>query len=291
VTSKWNVTTAKVVDEKKSKAVEHSSDQRTLLMRGLPEKATLLDVVKVVRGGQLLNIYTRYHKQLAHISSVDASAAAAFLVCSKGTAISVLGKRVSAHYPCSYQKVSTLNTVGIQVKILYDDRQFHVSVHALNKISREGATRHLAIRYVKDDVTSQSISDELEHTHNLKVVNINITAGEAFISLNSVHNAIIARQCLHSRFTYKFCSIDHYPDERDQPLPAVPIKAARKSNGGPKVKVGGNRGSNRFQPLADDGSDEGDADDDIVDDQTQQQHHRTDRGLAALRVADWGRRA
>jgi hypothetical protein len=154
VTSKWNVTTAKVVDEKKSKAVEHSSDQRTLLMEGLPDKATLLDVVKVVRGGQLLNIYIRYHKRLAHTSFVDASAAAAFLVYSKGTAISVLSKLVSAHYPCSCQKVSMLNTVCIQVKLLYDVRQLHGSVHVLYRISRRGATRSSVIRYVKHDVTS-----------------------------------------------------------------------------------------------------------------------------------------
>jgi hypothetical protein len=293
VTSKWNVTTAKVVDEKKSKAGEHSSDQRTLLIKGLPENSALLNAVKVVRRGQPLNVYIRYHKRLDLISLVDASAAAASLVYSKGTAISVLSKRVSAHYPWSCQKVSMLNTICIQVKLLYDVCQFHGSIHVLHRISRRGATRSPVIRYVKHDMTSQSISDELEHIDNLKVVNINITAGEAFISLNSVHNAIIDRQCPHSRFTYKYCSIDHYPDECDQPLPAVPTKAAGKSNGGPKVKAGGNRGSNRFQPLADDGSDEEDADDVIVDDQTQQQQqqHRIDRGLPALRVADWGRRA
>jgi hypothetical protein len=181
--------------------------------------------------------------------------------------------------------------VCMQVKLSYDDRQFHSSVHVLNKISRKGATRNLVIRYVKDDVTSQSISDDLEHIHNLEVVNINITAGEAFISLKSVHNAIVTRQCLHSRFTYKYCSIDHYPDECDQLLPDFPMKASRNSNGGPKVKAGGNRGSNRFQPLAEDGSDEKDADEDIVDDQPQQQQHDTDRGLAALHVADWRQRA
>jgi hypothetical protein len=100
-TSQWKVTTAKFVDKKKSKAVEHSSGQRNSIMKGLPENPTLFDVVKVVRGGQLLNVYIRHKERLAHVSFVDASVAASFLVYSKGAAVSVLGKRVvlTSHAP------------------------------------------------------------------------------------------------------------------------------------------------------------------------------------------------
>ena len=127
-------------------------------------------------------------------------------------------------------------------------------------------------------MTKQSITDDLEHIHNLQVVDINVIHGEAYISLNSVHNAITARACMQSRLKYKACSIEFYPDECDQPLPDLQKKAAGKFDP-PKAKAA-RLGVNRFEMLADDEYDDED-DNEVMDDQVQE-HQGVSRGFAAL---------
>ena len=117
-------------------------------------------------------------------------------------------------------------------------------------IFRFGATRNLVIRHTKADMTSQSIRDDLKHIHSLRVVEINVVRGEPYVSLNSVHIALVARSCMQSRLKYKTCRIDFYPDECDQPLPQVLRKPIRKLN--PPTMKTRTLGTNRFQMLAND---------------------------------------
>lgn len=76
--------------------------KRTLAMKGLPNNITVLDLVKKIRGGQLLNIMIRAQggspSMIAHISFVETAAAAAFLAYFKQANIPTLGQRVSVYH-------------------------------------------------------------------------------------------------------------------------------------------------------------------------------------------------
>ena len=92
-------------DINRTRPVDHALEKRTLVMKGVPQQATLLEIVKAIRGGQLLTLYIRQlqHERLAHISFVDVSAAEALFFYSKRAGIYVLGKRVSS-LSCSLLK-------------------------------------------------------------------------------------------------------------------------------------------------------------------------------------------
>ena len=68
-----------------------------------------------------------------------------------------------------------------------------------DKITR-GATRNLVL-YNFDPAkhTEAQICEDLEHIHNLAVIKVEFLDGNCYISLNSVHNAIYAWQCMMSR--------------------------------------------------------------------------------------------
>jgi hypothetical protein len=75
---------------------ENNHEDRTLLLTGLSNRATLADITKAIRGGQLLNLYIREHEHTAHVSFVDPMAAEAFLLYAKRTDLYIRGKRVSS---------------------------------------------------------------------------------------------------------------------------------------------------------------------------------------------------
>ena len=72
--------------------------------------------------------------------------------------------------------------------------------------------------------TSDQIRDHLDHIHNLVVVDITFKHGDAYISTNSIHNALFAKTCMMSRTLYKGHRIDWYPDECAAPLPRPSAK-------------------------------------------------------------------
>jgi hypothetical protein len=156
-----------------------------------------------------------------------------------------------------------------------------MSGHIFHKINRFGASRNLVIRHAKADMTSRSIRDDLEHIHNLEVVQISILPGEVYVSLNSVHHATVARNCMQSRLKYKGCRIDFYADECDQPLPEI-VKRAPKEVHPPVLKTN-NAGTNRFQIL-DSGDSDHDDDSEIAQDSVQLPEG-LHRSFAALGVA------
>ena len=153
------------------------------------------------------------------------------------------------------------------------DRQFHLNGHIGNKIAN-GATRNVIIHSaVEKGLTEAQIRADMDHIHNLVIVDITFRNGDAYVSMNSIHNALFARTCMMSRSTYKGCKIEFYRDECDVPLPArtyvpktvVPEPAKKKA-----------AITNRFDMLNLDGSDgssneenrtppDDDSDDDTVD--------------------------
>ncbi len=74
--------------------------------------------------------------------------------------------------------------------------------HVANKIGM-GATRNLVVHGYDNRHTEDVVRDDLEHIHNLVVVKVEFIGGNCYIGLNSVHNAIYARQCMLSRLQVK----------------------------------------------------------------------------------------
>ena len=132
--------------------------------------------------------------------------------------------------------------------------------HVAGKINI-GATRNLVVRGINPNITADRIREDLDHILNLVVIEVNFDRGDAFISLNSVHNALYARTCMMSRAAYKGMRIEWYPDECALPLPKTPYfpkKAAKATD----VKHTPTM-LNRFQLLNIDGAnDESDTEDD-----------------------------
>ena len=71
------------------------SEQRTILIKGIAERTTHKDIVSLVRGGTLLDVYLRSNERSASVSFVEGSAAQDFMAYAKRTDIYLHGKRVS----------------------------------------------------------------------------------------------------------------------------------------------------------------------------------------------------
>lgn len=111
----------------------------------------------------------------------------------------------------------------MQLELRWNDRQFHVPPHVANKIA-SGASRNLVIHGATGKLTADQIRDHLDHIHNLVVVDIQFRNHDAFISTNSIHNALFARTCMMSRTAYKGLRIDWCRDECAAPLPQLTSK-------------------------------------------------------------------
>lgn len=185
-------------------------DQRTILITNLPEQTTHKDLASIIRGGRILDIFLRNDRS-ATISFVEG--AAEFLAYTKRNDVYLHMKRVSK------VKVGFVHQANdSQLDFRWSDRQFNVPPHVANKIAN-GATRNLVVRGVASKLTADQIRDHLDHIHNLVAVDINFKNGDAYISTNSVHNALFARTCLMSRTIYKGARIDYYQDECAESLP------------------------------------------------------------------------
>lgn len=68
--------------------------KRTILLANLPEGATHAEIVDVVRGGMLLDIYVRSHDKTASVSFLEESAAQDFFRHVKRHDLYIRGKRV-----------------------------------------------------------------------------------------------------------------------------------------------------------------------------------------------------
>ncbi|KAI9719819.1 MAG: hypothetical protein M1812_003308 [Candelaria pacifica] len=214
------------------------NDQRTVLMTNLSDRSTHKDVVNVIRGGALLDIFLRTNDRAASISFVDGAAAQEFINYVKRNDIYIHGKRV---------------------EVRWNDRQFTLPGHVAGKIGI-GATRNLVLRNINDKVTDARLRDDLDHIHNLVIIDITFQNNCAYISLNSVHNALFARTCMMSRGSYKGMRIEWYPDECAAPLPK-PQHVAKKANG-PLPSDNTKPMANRFNLLNMEGTEDGSEADD-----------------------------
>lgn len=106
-----------------------------------------------------------------------------------------------------------------QIEVFWDDRQHFLQGHLARRIYNNGASRNLVIRFAKAEMTEESIREDLEHIYRLEVVSVRFEFGHAWVSLNSVQQAVTARSCMSSRFKYKGTRIEFYPDECAELLP------------------------------------------------------------------------
>lgn len=149
----------------------------------------------------------------------------------------------------------------MQVEVRWNDRQFHLPGHVANKIAM-GATRNIVVRGGAERLSEQIIRDDLDHIHNLVVIDVAFREGDAFISTNSVHNALFARTCMMSRGLYKGLKIEWFPDECAALLPRTPASSLRvpRPVSKPQKKPSLQTLANRFALLDTDGTDDGSGD-------------------------------
>lgn len=159
-----------------------------------------------------------------------------------------------------WRRWSTAN-IQSQLEFLWNDRQFVLPGHVANKIGI-GATRNLVIRNCHTNFTEQRLREDLDHIHNLVIIDINFSNADCHLSLNSIHNSLFARTCMMSRAAYKGMRIEWYPDECAQPLPKIQ-HISKKENLAPPPAKKANAMMNRFQMLnmddndTEEGSEEG----------------------------------
>jgi hypothetical protein len=135
-----------------------------------------------------------------------------------------------------------------QIEVFWDDRQHYLQGHLARQIYSNGATRNLVIRFAKPDMTEESIREDLDHIHQLEIVSIRFEFGHAWVSLNSVQQAVTARSCMGSRFKYKGTRIQFYPDECAEPLPPY-VRRQPQPQPALSSKKSGYSFNNRFATL------------------------------------------
>ncbi|EME41709.1 hypothetical protein DOTSEDRAFT_156730 [Dothistroma septosporum NZE10] len=176
-------------------SAHNGSVRRTLYFCNLSPKTTYKDLASVVKGGKLLSITIRSERS-ATVTFLDA--AADYLAWTKRNDVYVHARRV---------------------EVRWAERQFNLNEHIANKIST-GATRNILIRNaLGKGLTGERIRDDMEHIHGLVIIDVKYKNGNAWVSTNSIHNALFARTCMMSRTAYRGCKIEFYPDECDVPLP------------------------------------------------------------------------
>jgi hypothetical protein len=143
--------------------------------------------------------------------------------------------------------------------VSWSERQFYLPPYVKAKIDN-GVSRNLLICGVNPNITDALIRKDLEHIHNLVVIDVQFGQGNAYISTNSVQNAMFARSCMMSRLAYKGMKISYYPDECAGPLPKA--RTISKSEAAPIKKT--DRPANRFQMLYLDGANDSDDDEHVV---------------------------
>ena len=168
-----------------------------------------------------------------------------------------------------------------KLEFAWNDRQFLLPGHVASKIST-GASRNLIVRGVHRSITEQRLREDLDHIHNLVVISVFYNNGNAYLSLNSVHNALFARTCMMSRAMYKGMKIEWYPDECALPLPKQQWVPRKESALNPIIRPNHTFNLNRFQMLNMDGTEDG-SDDEIRESETESSIMLTD-GFSAMKM-------
>lgn len=74
------------------------AEQRTIVAQNLSDRTTHKDIVNIIRGGAILDIFLRMNERSASISFIVGSAAHEFMNYVKRNDIYIHGKRVSSHW-------------------------------------------------------------------------------------------------------------------------------------------------------------------------------------------------
>ncbi|KAK4106761.1 hypothetical protein N658DRAFT_491388 [Parathielavia hyrcaniae] len=204
---------------------------RTLQLSNLADGTTHADITNAVRGGMLLDVFLRTNDRTATVSFLNSADAKRFYDHVRRHDLYIRNKRV---------------------EVKWNDRQFVLAGHLANKIGM-GASRNLVIQGYDGRHTEDVIREDLDHIHNLVVVKVDFIGGNCYIGLNSVHNAVYARQCMLSRLRYKGKKINYEVDECAQPYPQPALKP-RKEVTPPKKSL--TAAPNRFHLLNLDDGDE-----------------------------------
>lgn len=218
---------------------------RTLYFTGMSARTTHRDLLSVIKGGKVLSINMR-----------------------SGRSATVTFYHGAADY-LAWVKRNDIYLHGKRVEVRWAQRQFRLNSHIEGKISN-GATRNILIRSASEKVcctistkddgaqltkgqgfTENRIRDDMEHIHNLVIVDLVFRDGNAYVYTNSVHNALFARTCMMSRRAYKGCKIEFFRDECDVQLPTreLATRAPAEKPSTKKVPL-----ANRFDMLRMDGS-------------------------------------
>ncbi|KAI9049276.1 hypothetical protein LZ554_007123 [Drepanopeziza brunnea f. sp. 'monogermtubi'] len=197
--------------------------KRTVVLSNLAEGTTHADVTNAVRGGMLLDIFLRSNDRSVSVSFLDEDAAQEFFRFVKRHDLYIRGRRV---------------------EIRWGERQFILPGHVANKIGI-GATRNIIVQNCSPKFTEKMIRDDLEHIHNLVVIDVAFRGQNCYISTNSVHNSMFSRTCMMSRAIYKGSKIEWGPDECAAPLER-PVQFRKQREPSQKKE---NKPMNRFQLL------------------------------------------
>ncbi|KAK8170721.1 hypothetical protein BC567DRAFT_164548, partial [Phyllosticta citribraziliensis] len=163
---------------------------RSLQLSGLPRFIKHQDIVDAIRGGPLVDVHVRWQNRSARVSYIHGSNAAAFKNYAQQFGLYVKGQRVSVDWA---------------------ETQFHI-YGALAKKIKFGATRVLCLRNAVGFINEQRIRDDMEHIHNLFIVNIKSCGHDIFVECSSILAAEFARTCMMSRIPYRDFRIENFPD-------------------------------------------------------------------------------
>ncbi|KAJ8607778.1 hypothetical protein MRB53_040074 [Persea americana] len=133
--------------------------------------------------------------------------------------------------------------------------QYQLHQHISKKIEM-GATRSIVIRgATKKGLTEEQIRLDMEHIHQLEIVEILFTNGDAYVHTNSVAGAMYARTCMLSRSAYRGCGLEYAEDTCNVPIPLLTTRERTTSSKEKKLTKKDSVLCNRFSMLALDNSD------------------------------------
>ncbi|GFP59305.1 negative regulator of differentiation 1 [Trichoderma asperellum] len=183
---------------------------RSVRLINLPEGTTYSDIAGVIRGGLVYEFYITTGAATATVTFVEAASAEVYFAHVRNNGLFLKNKKIGIRWSQRYQTIPG---------------------HHANRIAK-GATRNIVLRKCGPNHTEASVREDLEHIHNLQVVNVEFRGGDCHIGTNSVASAMYARTCMTSRLKYKTSRIEWDVDECAQPLnemPSTPHQCAPSS--------------------------------------------------------------
>lgn len=91
------------------------------------------------------------------------------------------------------------------------------------------ASRNLVIRYPKFELTADVVKEDLDHIHQLEVIEVKVEKGHFWLQLNSIQHAITAKNCLLSQLRYQGSRIEYFADQCSEQLPSPKVIQRRWS--------------------------------------------------------------